>query len=72
VILLQHMDSLEQVLVDSSLLVVVDQVILELQQHRHKKTLDLVVVEEDITHINQIPHQVQEVLVLLSSHIPPN
>ena len=51
-------------------LVVVEQAILGLQQHQHKQTLDRVVVEEDMHHINQIPHQVQEVLVLSSSHIP--
>jgi hypothetical protein len=51
-------------------LVVVEQAILGLQQHQQRQTLDQVVVEEDMRHINQIPHQVQEVLVLSLSHIP--
>tara|TARA_R100000027_G_scaffold17652_1_gene12785 strand:+ start:184 stop:465 length:282 start_codon:yes stop_codon:yes gene_type:complete len=93
------MDSLEQVLVDSSLLVVVvlvemptlllnmqevvkdhlmvtlaiimlvqvvvEQAILGLQQHQQKQTLDQVVVEEDMHHINQIP--TGELVVLVSS-----
>ena len=50
--------------------VVVEQAILGLQQHQQKQTLDQVVVEEDMHHINQIPMVEQVVLVSSSSHIP--